>query len=201
MAGLRLKAKTGSPPKPRKVAWGITGSGDKLEATLEVMKQIKAEYEDTVEIHAFLSKAGEQVLKHYQLLDDLRNNFQRVLIEVDANTPFLAGWLQIRRYEFLIVAPATSNTVAKIVAGIADTMLTNATMQAMKAFCSVYIMPSDYEEGITHTKLPSGQDMKLRIRKEDAENVRKLEKMENVSVLEKPVEIRSVFVKVFGEPS
>ncbi len=196
-----MKAKTGGPPKPRKVAWGITGSGDKLEATLEVMKQIKAEYDDTVEVHAYLSKAGEQVLKHYRLLDDLRNNFQRVLIEADSNTPFLAGWLQTRRYEFLLVAPATSNTVAKIVAGIADTMLTNATIQATKAFRSVYIMPSDYEEGITHTKLPNGQDMKLRIRKEDAENVRKLEKMENVSVLEKPDEIRSVFAKVFGKPS
>jgi flavoprotein len=43
--------------------------------------------------------------------------------------------------------------------------------------------------------------MKLKIRKEDAENVRKLKKMENVSVLEKPSEISEVFARVFGKSS
>jgi flavoprotein len=118
---------------------------------------------------------------------------------LDANTPFLAGWLQTRRFEFLLVAPATSNTVAKIAAGIADTMLTNGTILALKAFVPVYVLPSDHEEGIVYTKLPGGRDMKLKIRKEDAENVRKLKKMENVSVLEKPSEINGVFARVFGK--
>ncbi len=185
--------------KKRKVVWGITGSGDKLEETIETMKRIRAQYENGVEVQVFVSKAGEQVLKRYGLLDDLRSSFGRVFIEVDANTPFLAGWLQTRRFEFLLVAPATSNTVAKIAAGIADTLLTNGTILALKAFVPVYVLPSDYEEGIVYTKLPGGRDMKLKIRKEDAENARKLKKMENVSVLEKPSEINGVFSRFFGK--
>jgi flavoprotein len=59
-------------------------------------------------------------------------------------------------------------------------------------------MASDYREGIISTKLPNGREMKLQIRKEDAENVRKLTTMANVSVLEKPEDIYTVFRKHFG---
>ncbi len=45
-------------------------------------------------------------------MDDLKSNFN-VRIEIDANTQFLAGQLQVGRYDFLLIAPATSNTVAK----------------------------------------------------------------------------------------
>jgi len=57
---------------------------------------------------------------------------KRVLVEVDANTPFIAGPLQVGRYHSLLIAPATANTVAKIVHGIADTLLTNAVAQTQK---------------------------------------------------------------------
>ena len=184
--------------KKRKIAWGITGSGDKLAETIEVMKQIKTEYEKTVKIEVYLSKAGSLVLKYYKVEDFLKENFEKILVELNSNSPFLAGWLQTRKYEFLLIAPATSNTVAKISIGVADTLLSNAAIMALKAFVPVYIVPSDYREGIVYTKLPDGQDMKLRIRKEDTENVRKLEKMEGVSVLENPQEIREVFEKRLG---
>ena len=184
--------------KKRKIAWGITGSGDKLAETIEVMKQIKTEYEKTVKIEVYLSKAGSLVLKYYKVEDFLKENFEKILVELNSNSPFLAGWLQTRKYEFLLIAPATSNTVAKISIGVADTLLSNAAIMALKAFVPVYIVPSDYREGIVYTKLPDGQDMKLRIRKEDTENVRKLEQMEGVSVLENPQEIREVFEKRLG---
>ena len=48
--------------KKRKVAWAITGAGDKIAEFIEVMKQIKREYADTLDIHVFLSKAAETVL-------------------------------------------------------------------------------------------------------------------------------------------
>ena len=41
--------------------------------------------------------------------------------------------------------------------------------------------------------------MKLRIRKEDAENVRRLERMEDVHVLSEPQKIREVFKEWFGQ--
>jgi archaeoflavoprotein AfpA len=182
----------------RKIAWGVTGSGDKLPETVEVMKRIKAMYKDKVEMQVYLSKAAEQVLKYYKLTDDLRSNFDRIWAEVNANTPFLAGQLQLGTFEFLLIAPATSNTVAKISTGIADSLLSNSAIMALKAFVPIYIMPSDYREGIAITKLPGGRKMKLRVRKEDANNTEKLAKMDGLFVLEKPENIYQVFEKHFG---
>lgn len=180
----------------RQIAWGITGSGDKLAETVTVMRRIKSEYEEKVDIRVYLSKAGEQVLKHYKLVNKL-NEFGRVHVEINANSPFLAGALQLGKFEFLLIAPATSNTVAKVSLGIADSLLTNAAIMALKAFVPVYIMPSDYKEGIISTKLPNGQKLKLRVRKEDVENVKKLACMDDVFVLERPKEIHQVFKEHF----
>jgi len=184
--------------KKRKVAWGLSGAGDKIAEILEIMKGVKTEYEDTVEMHVFLSKAAETVIKFYGLEEDLRKNFQKVYVELNSNSPFLAGWMQLHKYEFLLIAPGTSNTVAKIALGIGDTMLTNAASMSLKAFVPVYIMPVDYEEKTVYTKLPNGEDMKLRIRKEDADNVRRLKLMEDVYVLEDPQKIPDLFKKWFG---
>jgi len=183
--------------KKRKIAWGITGSGDRLAETIEVMKTLRRQYHDDVDILVYLSKAGDQVVKWYRLTDDLKENFDRVFVEINANSPFLAGQLQLGKFEFLLIAPATSNTVAKIAMGLADTLLSNAAIMGLKAFVPVYIMPSDYEEGMMVTKLPNGRDMKLRIRREDVEHVEKLAGMADVFVLEKPEEILQVFRKHF----
>ena len=186
--------------KKRKVAWGITGAGDRIAEFLEVMEQLKKDYESTVEIQVFLSKAGETVLKSYNLESQLKQNFPKVRVEVNANSPFLAAWLQNHKYEFLLIAPASSNTVAKIANCIGDTMITNAASMSLKAFVPVYIVPVDYEEKTLITKLPNGKDMKLRVRKEDAEQVRKLMRMEDMHVLENPGKIHEVFKKWFEQP-
>jgi archaeoflavoprotein AfpA len=181
--------------KKRKVAWGITGSGDRLPETIGVMKELKEEYQDGFSLGVYLSKAGEQVVRWYKLYEQLKQDFGRVWVELNSNSPFLAGDLELGKFEFLLIAPATSNTVAKIAAGITDTLLCNSAIMALKAFVPVYVMPSDYKEGTVVTKLPDGRDLKLRVRKEDAENTRKLSLMENVFVLEKPEDIRHVFKK------
>ena len=51
----------------KKVAWGITGSGDRLIETVEVMKEVKREYEDEIEVKVYLSKAGELVVKYARI--------------------------------------------------------------------------------------------------------------------------------------
>ncbi len=180
--------------KKLKVAWGITGAGDKIAEILEVMKDLRKQSEDLVEIDVYLSKAAETMLKFYRLEDDLRQNFAKVQVEVNSNSPFLASWLQIRKYEFLLIAPASSNSVAKIVNSIGDTMITNSAIMSLKAFVPVYILPTDFKESIVYTKLPNGKEMKLRVRKEEAAHVRKLEAMEDVHVLENPQKMREFFL-------
>jgi archaeoflavoprotein AfpA len=183
--------------KKQKVAWGITGAGDKIAEFIDVMKEIQKEYAEKVEIQVFLSKAADLVLKYYRLEDDLKQNFAKVRVELNSNAPFLAAWMQMRKYEFLLIAPATSNTVAKIANSIGDTMLTNATIMSLKAFVPVYIAPTDYKVGTVYTKLPNGGEMKLRVRKEEVKQVKKLERMEDVFVLEGPQKIREAFQKHF----
>jgi len=161
------------------------------------MTVIQKEYAETVEIQVFISKAADLVLKYYRLEDDVRQSFANVRVELNSNAPFLAAWMQMRKYEFLLIAPATSNTVAKIANGIGDTMLTNAAIMSLKAFVPVYIAPTDYKEGTVYTKLPNGKEMKLRVRKEEVAQVKKLEKMEDVFVLEGPQKIREPFQKHF----
>jgi archaeoflavoprotein AfpA len=184
--------------KKRKVAWGITGSGDRMEETINIMKEIREHYKNEVDIRVYLSKAGEQVVRWYKLYDRLKQNFEKVWVEFNSNSPFLAGDLELRKYEFLLIAPSTSNTVAKIAAGISDTLLSNSAIMALKASVPVYVMPSDYREGTVVTRLPNGKDFTLRVRREDAENSRKLASMDCVFVLEKPDDVNQVFMKHFG---
>jgi archaeoflavoprotein AfpA len=180
--------------KKIKVAWGITGAGDKIAEIIETMKDLKKQSEGIVEIHVFLSKAAEIMLKFYRLDDDLRQNFAKVTVESNSNSPFLAGMLQSHKYEFLLIFPASSNTVAKIVNSISDTLLTNSALMSLKAFVPVWIMPVDFKENVIYTKLPNGKEMKLRVRKEEADQVRKLEAMEDVHVFENPQKVREAFL-------
>ena len=180
--------------KSIRIAWGITGAGDRLRETIDVMKGIKEKY--PVEIRVFASKAGEQVLKWYKVYNEVKNSFDRFAVEVNANSPFLAGEVQVGKYVMLIIAPATSNTVAKIASGIADTLLSNAALMALKAFVPVYIMPSDYEEGEVITELPDGKKLRLRIRREDVEHVEKLKAIDGIHILERPEDIEEVVKRV-----
>jgi archaeoflavoprotein AfpA len=180
-----------------KVAWGISGSGDRLPETIHVMKEVANRLHDRVVIQVYLSKAGFQVVKYYQVLNDLKNTFGELLTEINPNSPFLAGAIQLQKFDFFLIAPATGNTVAKISLGIADTLLCNAAIMALKSFVPVYVMPSDYQEGIMTTKLPNGQDMRLKIRKEDVAHVIRLGKMEGISVLKTPEAISNLFTEKY----
>ncbi len=185
-------------PKKKKVVWGITGSGDRIRETAEIMTQMRRKYEDEVEIRVYISKAGDQVVKYYKLFPELEQEFDKIWVEANANAPFLAGQVQMGRFEFMLIAPATSNSVAKISLRIADTMLTNAAIMSQKVLMPLYIMPSDFKEGEVTTTLPDGRDLKLVIRKEDVEHVQKLAAMEGVNMLERPKDIPRVFEKHFG---
>lgn len=182
----------------KKIAWGITGAGDKIEETVQVMMDINERYKEQVEIEVFISKAGDQVIKYYEISHEIENTFNNIWVEINANSPFLAGNIQLGKYEFMLVAPGTSNTVAKIALRMGDTLISNAAIMGQKADVPIYILPADYEEGITITKLPDGKDLKLTIRKEDVEHVKKLAKMDNTSILPTPADIIPVFEEYFG---
>ena len=74
----------------KKVAWGITGSGDDIDEIMKVMKEANTRHGD-VEVRVYVSKAGEQVLKMYSVFNDLQKHFTKVKVEKNSNTPFLVG--------------------------------------------------------------------------------------------------------------
>ena len=181
--------------KKRKIAWGITGSGEKLVETVEIMQQMRDEYHKVYDIRVFISKAGDQVLKYYNLSNTLETKFDKTWTEINSNAPFLAGQIQLHRYDFLLIAPATSNTVAKISLRIADTLLTNAAIMGQKTNTPLYIMPTDFREGIVTTKLPNGKDLELTITREDAKHVERIAEMDSTLAFENPDEIPAIFEK------
>jgi archaeoflavoprotein AfpA len=178
-----------------RIVWGLTGSGDKFKETYAVMKELKAQHGEDLKIDVYLSKAAEQVSKYYRLNEELKE-FDAFHVEKDANTPFISGRLQTGKYDLLIIAPVTSNTVAKLAVGIADTLITNAAIQAVKGFVPVYLMPVDFRAGKITTTIPDGSEITIRVRKEDADNVRKIEKMDGFHVFENPEEIKHLLEKI-----
>jgi len=175
------------------IAWGITGSGDRLTECVTFMKELTKKY--NLEVHVYLSREGAVVLKFYKLLKEVKDHFPKVSPELGPNAPFLSGKIQLGKYDFVLIAPATANTVAKIAHCIADSLITNSAAQAMKADVPVYIFPVDQKEGEIITTLPNGRDLKLIIRKEDVDNVEKLRRMRGITVLSKVEEIEAMVKK------
>jgi archaeoflavoprotein AfpA len=181
-----------------KVAWGITGSGDFMPEIIKVMNEISKEH-DEIKIYVFLSKAADKVVKWYGLYKDLKTISEKIYTEVDANTtePFyyIPGALQMGKFDFFIVCPATGNSVAKIVTGVADTLITNSVAQAAKANIPIYVMPVDQIEGKQITTLPSGEKLELEMREVDLRNTSSLSRMKNINVFYSPSEIKAIFEK------
>ncbi len=174
----------------RKVAWGITGSGDHLEESLGLMKELRRKHDLVIDV--ILSKAGEMVVKWYNLWNVVEQNSSNVFIESTPNTPFLIGPIQLGKYDLLLVCPATANSTAKVAHGIADSLLTNCVAQAMKARVPVYIFPVDQELGKVETSLPNGRKIELTMREVDVENAERLRKMKGLEVLSSPKDIELI---------
>jgi archaeoflavoprotein AfpA len=179
-----------------RILWGITGAGDLLPEVFQIMEEMAKT--GHLEITVVLSKAAVKVVRSYKLSKKLENIFSKVLREKDSNTPFLGGAIQTGTFNCLVIAPATANTVAKLVNGIADTLLTNAVAQAGKTGVKTYILPVDRRTGIITTILPKGERLRLRMREVDVQNTAKLKKMEGIVVLDSPTEIRSVIRRHTG---
>ena len=138
------------------IAWGITGAGHFLKETFDVMSEIIKDGD--VKVTVYLSAAGSQVVKIYGLWEELKKisnggYLQEILTEdKEGEASPKAGRLLRGVYKILIVSPATANTVAKIVHGIADTLVTNAVAQAQKGGVPVYVVPTD-QQSIVETTL------------------------------------------------
>lgn len=183
--------------RPLRLAWGITGAGDQLMETVATMEKIKS-MGCPVAVTTFLSKAAVFVLNIYRLRERVEAISHRVLVEKDANNPFIAGDLQTGQFDLLLVAPVTGNSVAKIVYGICDTLVTNAVAMANKTPLPVVMMPVEHKVGEIETVLPDGKKFKLFTRKLDADNTARLREMNGIHVIRMPKEIEPMICRMIS---
>lgn len=174
----------------KRIAWGITGSGDLIKETYDVLVEIK--HKTDYKFMVFLSREGETVMKWYRMWDQIQKDFPNFKTDAGPNSPFIAGPLQVGHYDLLLIAPATANTVAKIVHGIADTLVTNVVAQTAKGDTPIYILPVDRVMGPIISYSPEGRELKLKMREVDVKNTEALARMENITVLSSPDEIYEI---------
>jgi len=139
------------------IAWGITGSGCMLEESITTIGKLVSL---GVNVTCFISKAGFEVLRMYGLLSIIRKYcpggyLHEIFTDYDegASSPHAAR-LALKVYRLLVISPASSNTIAKIVNGISDTLVTNAFMNACKASVKILIVPSEFSRKPVKSKTP-----------------------------------------------
>ena len=140
------------PPAERRCAWVLTGSGHFLRESLDIALALPA-------VDLFLSRAAEEILPMYgwplgQLRQALGAN-GRLLRETNYSSAPV-GLLYRGRYHTVVLAPATSNTVAKCVVGLSDTLATNMVAQAGKCRIPCIVFACDTERVVV-TDAPGGR--------------------------------------------
>lgn len=134
-----------------KIAWGVTGAGHYLKDSFDLFVELKRLKQDRVNITTFVSRAAEEVTRVYGLFQHFPiispgGYMEEIILETEQGWSYpKTGRFSRGIYDALFISPATSNTVAKIAHGIADTLVTNAAAHALKAGVLVFIVPVDIE--------------------------------------------------------
>jgi len=136
-----------------------------------------------------LSAAGEEVLEIYKLpLDELKASFRVFRDKTASGVP--VGMLYDEVYHTVIVAPATSNTVAKCAFGISDSLPSNMFAQAGKLGIPGIVFACDTEPVVV-TKSPHDW-VTLRPRRIELDNVERLRGIDHCQVVCSAAELESV---------
>ena len=139
-----------------KIMWGITGAGHLLKESINVLNKLSKKHEITI----IFSNAGLEVVKlygYYKKIEKIikQNPNNRLILEDDQKYSYpLSGKLTHQKYDLIIISPTTANTTAKIVHGIADTLITNVVAQSGKGQIPLIIVPVDQKQGLIKTTLP-----------------------------------------------
>ena len=159
--------------KTPRFGWALTGSGHFFKECLRMAAALE-------EIDLFVSKAASEVVRMYRQ-DFKLPKTTRVFRDTTASAAPV-GLFYYGVYHTLVVAPATSNTVAKCVLGISDTLVTNVFAQAGKCRVPAIVFACDTAPEL-ETEAPKGM-VKVYPRDIDLENTARLKSFESTIVVE-----------------
>jgi dihydromethanopterin reductase (acceptor) len=166
------------PVDRQRLAWALTGSGHYLRECLEIINQLE-------DVDLFLTRAAAEIMQQY----GYKHNVGRVYLDKTASAVpvelFYHG-----AYHSVIIAPATSNTVAKMVCGISDTLVTNIYAQAGKCRIPSVIFACDTAPEV-ESQAPRDNIVKVFPRKIDLEHVEKLRTFEETTVVDDMQQLHS----------
>lgn len=179
-----------SQPRSR-FAWCVTGSGHFLDASMALAARLP-------NVDLFLSAAGEEVLEIYKIpIERLRPQFRVFRDKTASGVP--VGMLYDDVYHTVVVAPATSNTVAKCAFGISDSLPTNMFAQAGKLGIPGIVFACDTEPLVV-TRSPHDW-VTLRPRRIELENVERLRSIDFCRVVASPAELEAALFARLNELS
>lgn len=130
------------------------------------------------DVDLFLSKAAAEVLQQYGYKHQAGKVYQDKTASSVPVELFYQG-----HYHSLVIAPVTSNTIAKMVCGISDNLVTNLYAQAGKTLVPSIIFACDTAPEL-ETEAPRNNMVKVYPRKIDLENIAKIKTFEATTVVE-----------------
>lgn len=153
--------------------WALTGSGHFFKECLALIGELE-------DVDLFVSRAAGEVVRMYHQELGLPDT-ARIFRDKAASAPPV-GAFYYDVYHTLVVAPATSNTVAKCVFGVSDTLVTNVFAQAGKCRVPAIVFACDTAPEL-ETEAPKGM-VKVYPRRIDLENTDRLRAFEGTQVVE-----------------
>ncbi len=165
-------------------AWALTGSGHFFTECLDLIGGLSG-------IDLFVSRAAAEVIRMYKNKFELPKG-ARIFRDTTASAAPV-GLLYQGLYHTLVLAPATSNTVAKCVCGISDNLATNVFAQAGKCRIPSIVFACDTAPDL-ETQAPGGV-VKVHPRRIDLENTQRLSSFEATRVVLSLAELQSAIAE------
>ncbi len=159
------------PVEKQRMAWALTGSGHYLRECIAILDKL-----DDVDL--FLSKAAAEILQQYGYKHNVGKVYQD---KTSSSVP--VELFYFGAYHTVVIAPTTSNTVAKMVYGISDNLVTNIFAQAGKCRVPSIVFACDTEAEV-ESEAPRDNMVKVYPRRIDLENTAKLKTFEETTVVE-----------------